>query len=239
MKTTLALAAGLLASVAAHAVTVTSTDLKPYANGTKSTVTVNGVTFQSQGGKIDSKKMAGYLGIGVHGDTNGEIDLGESLKASWSTLQTVSSFSVAFLFNGPEFGDKNETAKVSLLGSTSGIYGKLTAVSDTQAKWQLFNSSDVALGSASFISAISPATAKGAGVWTVTDPFASYAGSGVKFSALQGLYDSGKKCFEPSDFAFFGLSTAAIPEPGSYSMLSTGLFAVGFLMQRRRTTRKV
>lgn len=231
------LAGALFASVAAHAVTVTSADLQPYAHGTTSSVLVNGVSFQALGGKLDSKLVAGYLGIGVSGHTAGEIDIGEAIKASWGSAQKVSSFSVAFLFNGPEFGDVNEVAKVNLTGSANGVYGKLTAVSDTQAKWQLFNSSNVALGSASFVNAVSSATAGAAGVWTVTDPFTNYAGTGMKFSALEGVCGS-KKCFDQSDFAFYSLTTT-IPEPGSYAMLGTGLFSVGFLMQRRRTTRKV
>ncbi len=236
MKHVFALSGLMLASVAAQAVTVTSADLLPYADHTTSSVLVNGVSFQALGGKFDSKTVAGFTGIGVDYGVDGEINRGEAIKASWGSDQQVSSFAVAFLFNGPEFGDVNEVAKIKLTGAN--VYGKLTAISDTQATWQLFSNSNVALGAASLINAVSPATDVGAGVWTVSDPFAGYVGSGLKFSSLPGICGAGNSCFDQSDFAFYSLTTA-IPEPGSYAMLSTGLFAVGFLMQRRRTTRKV
>lgn len=229
-----ALAAGLvLTSVAAQAVTVTAADLQPFAHGTKSNVIVNGVHFNAVGGKLDAKAVDGYLGIGVSGGPNaGEIDLGESIKASWGAPQMLTSFSVAFLYNGPEFGDVNEVAKLSLTGA-QGLYGTLTAVTDTQAKWQLFSASNVAIGAATFVSAVSPADATGAGVWTVNNPFASHVGTGVKFSAVPGLCGVGR-CFNQSDYAFASLSVAAVPEPGSYAMLAAGLVTVGGLMLRRR-----
>jgi hypothetical protein len=228
------IAAGLaLSSAAAQAVTVTAADLQSFATGAQSSAVVSGVHFQAVGGKLDAKTVAGFLGIGVSGHTKGEIDLGESIKASWGTPQLLTSFSVSFLYNGPEFGDVNEVAKVSLTGA-HGIYGTLTAISDTQAKWQLFSASNVALGSASFISAISPAEAGGAGVWTVNNPFGSYLGTGVKFSALPGACRVGA-CYDQSDYAFSSLTTAApIPEPSSYIMLAAGLVAVGGLMLGRR-----
>lgn len=229
-----ALAAGLaLASTAAQAVTVTAADLQPFVDGYTSSITANGVQFDAVGGNFSTKTVAGYLGIGVDGSpTLGEIDLNESVSASWAGSQALTSFSVAFLYNGPEFADVQETAKISLAG-TQGIYGLLTAVSDTQATWQLFNASNVALGAASFISAVSVADETGAGVWTVVNPFANYVGTGVKFSAVQGACGVGD-CFNPSDYALYSLTTAAIPEPGSYSMLAAGLAAVGGLMLRRR-----
>ncbi|WP_374593724.1 hypothetical protein [Aquabacterium sp.] len=232
-----AVAAGwLLGSMAAQAVTVTSADLQSFADGSTSNVTVNGVHFNAVGGKLDAKSVAGYLGIGVTGKaadkTAGEINIGESIRASWGAPETLSSFSVAFLYNGPEFGDVNEVAKVALTGA-NGIYGKLTAVSDTQAKWQLFSASNVALGAASFVNAVSPADASGAGVWTVVNPFANYVGTGVKFSALKGACGVGD-CTDQSDYAFFSLTTAAVPEPGSFSMLVVGLLAVSGLVLYRR-----
>lgn len=235
MKSIFAIAAGLtLTSMAAQAVTVTAADLLPYANGTTPTTIVNGVIFQALGGNFDSRTVAGYTSIGVDYGVPGEINRGEAIVAGWGLSQQVASFSVALLFNGPEFGDVNEVARVQLAGTD--VYGKLTAVADTQATWQLFNaSSDESLGAASFVSAVSPATQDGAGVWTVNNPFANYVGTGLSFSTLPGVCGAGNSCWDQSDYAFSALSTAAVPEPSSYAMFGVGLVAVAGLMLRRRS----
>lgn len=234
MKYVFAVASGLmLASTAAQAVTITSADLLPNANNTTNSILIDGVTFKSYGGLFDNKTVAGYLGIGVGSGTAGEINLGEAVRALWTGQQEVTSITLSALFNGPEWGDVNEVAKVKLLGS--GIYGTLTATGDTQATWQLYSSSNVALGAAVLIDAVSPATQDGAGVWTINDPFAGYVGKGLKFTALPGVCGFGNSCYDQSDYSLFSLSISpAVPEPSSYALFGAGLAAMGGLLVARR-----
>ncbi len=87
-------------------------------------VTVNGVTFSSAPGDFVVKNLHGFSGLGVTGGRPGdETDIGETVTMSFAA-QVVSDFSVAFLYNGPEFGDWREIAQVTAYNGAAilGIY---------------------------------------------------------------------------------------------------------------------
>ena len=85
--------------------------------------TVNGVSFTASGGDFATKFDNGWGGLGVTGGGSGnEIDLGESITMSFAA-QVISDFSVALLFNGPEFNDYREIAQVAVYNGDS-LLGK-------------------------------------------------------------------------------------------------------------------
>jgi hypothetical protein len=51
-----------------------------------------------------TKTYSGLTGLGVAGATAGEIDVNEWLLVDLTVPQKLSEFSLAFFYNGPEFG---------------------------------------------------------------------------------------------------------------------------------------
>src|SRR5690606_28940296 len=77
-------------------------------------------SFDGSDGKFLKKSQAGYTGVGVAGGrTNGEIDLNEAIIGNFSSQMLFDSFTLGLLFDGPEYGDVNEVARVSIFRSES------------------------------------------------------------------------------------------------------------------------
>lgn len=221
---TLAAAAMLVAGMAASAQTTTAADLIAAGALGHASAVVNGTSFSAQGGNFDAKTVNGVTAVGVSGGASGaEIDIGQSITASFASLTRLTSFSLAFLFDGPEYGDVNEVAQVSLLGTN--YFGRLTAVDSTTAIWSLY-------GSGTTVTNQSAATLSGAGVWTVTNPFGNIAGTGVRFEAAPGSPGLGcSNCANQSDYSV--LAVSPVPEPSSYALALVGLLTVGWAARRR------
>ncbi len=99
---------------------------------------------------------------------------------SWNYFARLTDFSVALLFNGPEFEDVAEIAKVTAFHAGGSIVGTLSVdlTGTTSASW---------LGTGSgVVSNLSPASALGAGAWSVSNPFGNYAINKLEFTALTG-----------------------------------------------------
>lgn len=232
MKTTSAIAAAALLTLTgmAQAVTVNGSQ---FTNGLNSQ-TINGVNFTAVGGSFEKKAAGPVMGVGISSTTSGEIDIdGEAIRASFSALgaQHVDSFTLGLLYNGPEYNDVLEVAKVTVNGNQH-YYLKATATEDV-AQWFKGNT---LLGNLNY----THGTQAGVGaVVKVNNPFGNLAVTSVRFSAVAGvdLDRCGKygrsDCTNQSDYNLVQLATAPIPEPGTYTMLLAGLMAVGFVARRR------
>ena len=201
---------------------------KTFTDGLVATFTADQRTFKK-------KNQAGYTGVGIAGGrTDGEIDIGESITGSFSKGVNVSSVTLGLLFDGPEYGDVNEVAKITAkyVGGGSGIF-TLTATGTHTAIWSLGTSGVISLGSG--------AVNGGTGAWTVSNPFGNKIVSSLVFTAALGVKAATcKKCNNQSDYTFISLNATPVtpvPEPETYAMLLAGLGLMG-VIARRRNTRK-
>lgn len=201
---------------------------KTFTDGLVATFTADQRTFKK-------KNQAGYTGVGIAGGrTDGEIDIGESITGSFSKGVNVSSVTLGLLFDGPEYGDVNEVAKITAkyVGGGSGIF-TLTATGTHTAIWSLGTSGVISLGSG--------AVNGGTGAWTVSNPFGNKIVSSLVFTAAPGVKAATcKKCNNQSDYTFISLNATPVtpvPEPETYAMLLAGLGLMGAIA-RRRNTRK-
>ncbi|KAF0844310.1 putative secreted protein with PEP-CTERM sorting signal [Methylovorus glucosotrophus] len=178
-------------------------------------------TFTAVGGKFEKKTQAGYTGVGISGKTSGEIDIGERIDVSFTKNIIITNITLGLLFDGPEYGDVNEKAKITatFLDGTKQDYF-LTAVGIKTADWT---------GPGS-VTNLSPATDKGAALWAIANPFGNKQVSALSFTAVAGLCGSGK-CNNQSDYVLHCIS--AVPEPSTYAMMMAGIAAVGFSARRK------
>ena len=141
----------------------------------------------------------------------------------------ISNLQIGVLYNGPEFGDVRETAKVSFYDVSDQFLGfyTLTAgdpnVNQTDAAWS---------GLSGVVTNLSPMVSpNGAGQWRVDNPFGTTVVGKLKFEALSGACGKGS-CNNQSDYLVTHI--AAVPEPETYALMLGGLAAIGFVAFRRR-----
>ena len=230
-KTVLALAA-VLSLGAAQAQTITGQDIKnDYETNNNASFSVL-ATALSGTATLGVKEQNGYTGVGVQGATDGEIDIGESITLSFTTAKPIASFTLGLLFNGPEYSDVYEIAKITVNG-TSQIYTLTTGATENVATW--FDGTTSTL-----VNYISGAGTQGGagGVITVWNPFGNLAVSSIKFEALLGASgglcgSSGPGvCTNQSDYNI--VNVTPVPEPETYALMLAGLAAVAFVARRRR-----
>lgn len=205
------------------AVAVTASLLAPAACALSYDAASNGTASQpgysfSASGDLGLKTTAGYTALGIQGGNAGnEIDSGEWLQINFATPQTVDYITIAFLYNGFEFGDAYEKAKIAADNETF----SLTAVGNTLAFWTGQGGVDN----------VSPAVLQGGGVWTIYNPFSGPV-STITFSAVNMFR------YAQSDFGVAGFGTQGnlVPDGGTTVAL-LGLALAGLPFLRRRSTK--
>ncbi|MFQ6332530.1 hypothetical protein [Methylophilus sp. 3sh_L] len=173
------------------------------------------------------KSQDGITGVGIAGGrTDGEIDIGESLTGSFSKEVIVTSLNLALLFDGPEYGDVKEVAKLLVNfadGGTAAYY--LTATGVHTAAWT---------GEGSVLSIGSGAVNGGTGAWQINNPFGFRSVDSISFTAVKGYPKSTcPSCDNQSDYTFVGMVVTPVPEAQSSAMMLAGLLFMAGLYIRR------
>lgn len=192
-------------------------------------------TFTAKVGNADGKftyknAQDGYQGVGVSPKTGsdktyGEIDIGESINASFSSAITIRNFTLGLLFDGPEYNDVNEKAQITATFLDNSVHTySFTSTGTNTGLWT---------GSGSFVN-LSVATNGMGAVWSFSNPFGDALVKSLSFTAVQGVCGSaGGACTNQSDYTL--ISVSAVPEPETYAMFLAGLGLMGFVARRRKS----
>ncbi len=141
----------------------------------RSACTLDGATLSTSGGSLSKKLHNGVTGFGVNGGpSGGEIDIGEKLRVEFDQARPVVALKILFLYNGPEFGDRAEKARVVADG-VSYTLSTRNDKDDAEADWS----------GPGTVTKCGATTASGTGCFTVTDPFPG-AVRKLEFTAIPG-----------------------------------------------------
>jgi hypothetical protein len=226
--------AALLSLGAVQAQTVTGADIKDdYETNNNASFSVLASTLAGTPGTLGLKSQDGYTGVGVQGATNGEIDWrngqSESITLTFTAPTAIASFTLGLLFNGPEYNDVFEVAKITINGSKT--YTLTTGATENVAMW----SDGTTSTSVNYIGGAGTQSGEG-GAITVWNPFGNEAVSSIMFAAAfgtsGGLCGSSGVCTNQSDYNV--VNVTPVPEPETYALMLAGLAAVGFVARRRR-----
>jgi hypothetical protein len=183
------------------------------------------------------KSQGSYTGVGVQGMTDGEIDwrngASESITLTFATPVPLASFTLGVLFNGPEYNDVREVARITINGDATSYYLK-TQATENVASWYY---GTTWLADVSYLPGAGTQLGAGGDIM-VTNPFGNLVVQSIKFEAAEGVSgnlcgaNGASLCTNQSDYSV--VSVSAVPEPQTYALLLAGLGAVFFVTRRRR-----
>lgn len=215
--------AALLSLGAVQAQTITGADIEADHE------TNNNTSFSVlASGALDLKTQNFITGVGVQSGTAGEIDIGEFITLTFATAKPIASFTLGLLFNGPEYNDVREVAKITI--NNDKTYTLTSDGADNTATWR--NESTLASVSVAYIFGAGTVGGLG-GAITVGNPFGNDLVTSIRFEALRGSCGSlGGACTNQSDYNV--VNVTPVPEPETYALMLAGLAAVAFVARRRR-----
>lgn len=196
----------------------------------------NGITFTATGGNMGLKTTNGVTGVGVTGGPSGnEIDLnvGEAITGTSTTGFILNSLTLAFLYDGPEYGDFQEVAQIEAQLAGGGIS---TAVLTND--YSSPNDTDVTLlvdglAAPGLVTNATVANNAIASEITLGALFGDNPLTSLEFTALPGICGVGN-CNNQSDYSIESIDTRSVPEPGALGLVAFALALVGFGVWRRR-----
>jgi len=142
----------------------------------QATCEVEGVQLSVSSGTIAKKVTTGATGFGVSGGAAGsEIDIGETLSVDVGDARNITEIRFLFLYNGPEFSDKAEKARVTADG-TDYVLSVANNADDAAASWSAPGATVTKCGAT---------TSSGTGCFVVTNPFPAAVGQ-LAFTAISG-----------------------------------------------------
>jgi hypothetical protein len=193
----------------------------------QASVVVGGITVQATGngggGTFGQKTVNGVTGVGVSGGgsiVDAEIDHNEAISFTSPTAQTLTGFTLAFLYSNGFMGDTVfEAALLDATGVTlSSILLQTTGVTSASLT-----------GAGGTVTNLSAGNDTGGGEWQVS-------GLSVPFTSLVFKSGDGGTTSASGDFAIVNVNfTAAVPEPSTWAMMILGFAGIGFMAYRRKS----
>ena len=185
---------------------------------------------------LKTRTLNGLKGLGIDQGTDGEIDIGVDNEVKFSRTDGASfglaSTSLAFLYDGPEFGDVQERAEITGKFAAGGqseviVENVYTNDDDTDFKLSVDGSIDNTLITGFKSNRGSPGRVDLGAI------FGNQSLDSITYSAINGPNCGDGNCNNNSDYSIASITTKAVPEPGTLSILGIGLAGLGFRFARR------
>ncbi|MEQ8936860.1 MAG: hypothetical protein RIE56_13805 [Amphiplicatus sp.] len=185
---------------------------------------VGGTTITpSGGGNLDSKTVDGQFGLGIAGQTGGEIDINESMHIAFNADVILNAIKIVFIYNGPEYGDPDEQGEIGIEYADGSFGSALLSVTGENTA-TLNGFAGVSCGATD---------GTGSGCFLFSgDPLGALAVKAISITALPGIFSGGET--NNSDFSLASYEFSEVPIPGAALLLLSGLGGLGFASRRRK-----
>ena len=185
-------------SAGADAMTIDPGELATNGCFGQAACALDGADITTTGGTLQKKDLNDASGFGVSGGASGpEIDIGQTLRVDFDESRSIIAIEILFLFNGPEFSDRAEKARVIADGTTY-ILATLNTADDAVATWS----------GPGTVTKCGATTQASTGCFRVTDPFPG-AVSRLDFSAVTGTAPFAGAGTNDSDYSIGFIDVAA------------------------------